>query len=113
VFYRPSQIGTFEFAVVAALRAEQLRRGCVPRVEGNHKFVVTAQLEVIAGKVVRAVEGVVPDVPDAVPLTQTPAALSVETHRDTDVPRAGAPTPVALAVVEVAPTGAVPRGGGS
>lgn len=66
LIYRPSQIGAFEFAVVASLRAEQLRRGCVPRVEGNHKCVVTAQLEVSAGKVARATEGAVQDSADAV-----------------------------------------------
>jgi DNA-directed RNA polymerase subunit K/omega len=69
VIYRPSQIGAFEFAVVAGLRAEQLRRGCVPRVEGSHKFAVTAQLEVISGKVVRAVEGTVQEPAEAVATT--------------------------------------------
>ncbi len=111
MIYRPSQIGTFEFAVVAALRAEQLRRGCVPRVEGYHKFVVTAQQEeVIAGKVVRAVEGAVQDLPNAVELTQTPAAPSHEKHRDTDVVCPGTPTPLGLAEAEIAPTGPVTRG---
>jgi DNA-directed RNA polymerase subunit K/omega len=85
VNYRPSQIGAFEFAVVAALRAEQLRRGCVPKVEGDHKFVVTAQLEVIAGKVVRAVEGAVQNLPDAVAFTPLPAVLCHEAGRDPDV----------------------------
>lgn len=78
MIYRPSWISAFEFAVVAALRAEQLRRGSVPRVEGNHQFVVTAQLEVAAGKVARAVEGTVQDLPEAVAATQTLVVLSNE-----------------------------------
>ncbi len=97
MIYRPTQIGAFEFVVLAARRAEQLRRGCVPRVEGGHRFVVTAQLEVIAGRVVRAVEGTAQDLPDAVELTQAPAALCDEKNRDTDVARPGAPTPVGVA----------------
>lgn len=51
--YRPNEIGVFEFAVLASRRAEQLCRGCVPRVEGGHTIAVTAQLEVMAGKVAR------------------------------------------------------------
>ena len=46
---RPSQIGALEFAVVGALCTELLSGGCVPRVEGDHKFVATARLEVIEG----------------------------------------------------------------
>jgi DNA-directed RNA polymerase subunit K/omega len=56
VIYRPRWLGAFEFAVLASQRAVQLRRGCVPKLEGDHKFEVTAQLEVLAGKVVRSVE---------------------------------------------------------
>jgi hypothetical protein len=37
----------------------------VPKVEGDHKFVATARLEVMAGKVVRAVEGAAQHLPDA------------------------------------------------
>jgi hypothetical protein len=114
VIYRPRQIGTFEFAVVAALRAEQLRRGCVARVEGHHKVVVTAQLEVIAGKTAKLADGAAQDAPDAVVLTQTGAALSDEPHRDTDtdVTLADAPTPVELADAEMV-RGRLTRGQGS
>lgn len=48
---RPSGVGTFEFVILATLRAAQLMRGCRPRVDGVHKATVIAQLEVSAGKV--------------------------------------------------------------
>lgn len=48
---RPSEIGAFRFVVLASLRAAQLIRGCLPRVEGGHKKTITAQLEVSLGKV--------------------------------------------------------------
>ena len=43
----------FEFVMVASLRNQQLRRGCLPRVPGNHKLITIAQMEVVAGKVAR------------------------------------------------------------
>jgi DNA-directed RNA polymerase subunit K/omega len=43
----------FEFVTIAALRNQQLKRGSVPRVVGNHKLITIAQLEVVAGLVVR------------------------------------------------------------
>jgi DNA-directed RNA polymerase subunit K/omega len=45
----------FEFAVVSSLRAAQLMRGCTPRVTTIQKTIMTAQLEVAAGKVARLV----------------------------------------------------------
>ena len=51
--HRPSGSGAFEFVVVSGLRAAQLMRGSRPRVEGSHKVITTAQLEVAAGKVAR------------------------------------------------------------
>ena len=51
MIYRPDRGNAFTFAVIAALRAKQLVRGCVPRVAAGHKPAVTAQLEVLAGKV--------------------------------------------------------------
>ena len=54
VVHRPPDVSVFEFVVLAGLRAAQLVRGCTPRVEGAHKIIVTAQLEVAAGKVARA-----------------------------------------------------------
>lgn len=49
---RPPNVGAFQFVVLAALRAAQLTRGCLPRVDGVHKATVIAQLEVSAGRVV-------------------------------------------------------------
>jgi DNA-directed RNA polymerase subunit K/omega len=43
----------FEFVVIAALRSQQLQRGCTPRVVGNHKKITIAQMEVVAGLVGR------------------------------------------------------------
>lgn len=51
MIFRSKGGSTFEFAVMASLRAKQLIRGAVPRVEGNHKPFITAQLEILAGKV--------------------------------------------------------------
>jgi hypothetical protein len=51
VIQRPAGVGTFQFVVLATLRAAQLMRGCRPRVAGMHKATVTAQLEVSEGKV--------------------------------------------------------------
>ena len=50
---RPAGIGKFQFVILASLRAAQLMRGCLPRIEGPHKNTVMAQLEVSAGKVVQ------------------------------------------------------------
>lgn len=48
---RPPGVGAFEFVILAALRAEQLIRGCTPRIDGGHKPIMTAQFEVAEGKV--------------------------------------------------------------
>jgi DNA-directed RNA polymerase subunit K/omega len=48
----------FEFAVVSGLRAAQLMRGCTPRVQSTHKLIVTAQIEVAAGLIGRAANGI-------------------------------------------------------
>ena len=48
---RPHDMGAFEFVVVAALRTAQLKRGCLPRVDGDHTHAVLAQREVAEGKV--------------------------------------------------------------
>ena len=50
---RPQEANPFEFIAIAALRTGQLRRGCVPRVTPGHKLTTTAQLEVVAGKILR------------------------------------------------------------
>ena len=48
---QPACLGKFEFAVMASLRASQLMRGCLPKVDGDHTVAVTAQREVAEGKV--------------------------------------------------------------
>ena len=48
---RPAGMNVFEFIVLSGLRAEQLHRGCTPRVAQSPKVAVTAQLEVAEGKV--------------------------------------------------------------
>src|SRR5262245_12196732 len=53
VIQRPPGVGTFQFVVIATLRAAQLMRGCRPKVDGVHKATVIAQLEVSAGKVMQ------------------------------------------------------------
>lgn len=47
----PHQMGAFHFVALAALRAAQLTRGCLPRVDGDHTTAVFAQREVAEGKV--------------------------------------------------------------
>lgn len=51
---RPSEFNAFEFVVLSGLRAAQLMKGCTPRVEGAHKIIMTAQMEIAERKVVRA-----------------------------------------------------------
>lgn len=53
---RPVGFSAFEFSVLSGLRAAQLMRGCLPRVEGIHKNTTIAQLEVASGKVTRAAD---------------------------------------------------------
>jgi DNA-directed RNA polymerase subunit K/omega len=56
VVSRPDGTNAFEFVVVSALRAAQLMKGCTPRVPAGYKHIVTAQLEVAAGKVAKIVD---------------------------------------------------------
>jgi hypothetical protein len=52
--HRPADQPAFEFVVVSGLRAAQLMRGCIARVETGHsKRITIAQLEVASGKVAR------------------------------------------------------------
>jgi hypothetical protein len=50
---RPVDVNPFEFVVVAALRAQQLLAGCVPRLDGLHGAATMAQMEVARGRVAR------------------------------------------------------------
>ena len=55
-------MGAFEFVVAASLRAEQLMRGCTPRIVAAHKHTVMAQHEVALGRVAFTTEAAtVPD----------------------------------------------------
>lgn len=51
VIQPPAGIGNFHFVVLSMLRATQLIRGCLPKVEGKHKPTVIAQFEVAEGKI--------------------------------------------------------------
>ncbi len=59
MIHRPPGVSAFEFVILAGLRAAQLMRGCTPRIEGGHKVIMTAQMEVAAGKVIRAANATV------------------------------------------------------
>ena len=48
---RPPEMGSFQFVVVAALRAAQLTRGCTPKIDESHTIAGTAQREVSEGKI--------------------------------------------------------------
>jgi DNA-directed RNA polymerase subunit K/omega len=56
VIKRPDDMNAFEFAVLSGLRAAQLHRGCIPRVEQSPKVAVTAQREVAERKVAASPE---------------------------------------------------------
>ena len=53
MMFRPADVNPYEFVVVAALRAQQLRAGCTPRLPGAHSATTMAQMEVADGCVVR------------------------------------------------------------
>ena len=53
VVVRPVHLEGFEFVVIATLRAQQLMKGCVPHLDGQHKATTMAQMEVSAGKIAR------------------------------------------------------------
>ena len=59
--HRPADQPAFEFVVVSGLRAAQLMRGCIARVDGGQaKRITIAQLEVASGKVARVADGSLP-----------------------------------------------------
>ena len=53
---RPVHMNSFEFVVVSALRAQQLRAGCVSRREGSQNASTMAQMEVASGCVSRSAD---------------------------------------------------------
>jgi DNA-directed RNA polymerase subunit K/omega len=50
---RPVHMNAYEFVVLAALRAQQLLAGCMPRLDGDHSAATMAQMEVAGGCVTR------------------------------------------------------------
>jgi hypothetical protein len=66
VIIRPPGIGVFQFVVLSTLRAAQLMKGCTPRVDGSHKPIVTAQVEVAEGKVVQLFDDPIIDAAPAI-----------------------------------------------
>jgi len=74
---RPPHLNAFEFAVVAALRAQQLLAGCTPRLCGEHSATTMAQMEVAEGCVARCGGDVAatPRPDDPVLLKDDPALL--------------------------------------
>ena len=60
VVNRPRTYNSYEFVVVASLRAKQLLAGCVPHVEGEHNAATTAQMEVAGGRIARSGDDVPP-----------------------------------------------------
>jgi DNA-directed RNA polymerase omega subunit len=49
-------MNTFEFVILAGVRAKQLQAGCTPRVEGSEKPARLAMKEVREGKIERVPE---------------------------------------------------------
>ena len=73
---RPADIGKFQFVVLSSLRAAQLLRGCLPRVDGGHKRTVTAQMEISSGMVKQDFTPLAVAVTEAIPVlvaAETPA----------------------------------------
>jgi DNA-directed RNA polymerase subunit K/omega len=63
MIHRSAESNAFEFVMVAVLRSAQLKRGCRPRVPASHRSILTAQLEIAAGKVHADVRGIDPALP--------------------------------------------------
>lgn len=54
MIHRPAETNPFEYIRIASLRAAQLMRGCTARVPAMHRKVLTAQMEVATGKIIRS-----------------------------------------------------------
>jgi len=50
---RPPGVNAYEFVIVASLRAQQLMKGCLSQVGGDHKATIRAQMEVATGLIAR------------------------------------------------------------
>jgi hypothetical protein len=60
--HRPVHLNAYEFVVLSSLRAQQLMAGCLPRLTGDHRATIMAQMEVADGCVSRDNEPLVPAV---------------------------------------------------
>ena len=67
----PAGSNPFEFIVLSGQRAAQLMKGCIPKVEREHKVISTAQLEIATGKMTRLP-------------AESPAESSVASHKSHD-----------------------------
>jgi DNA-directed RNA polymerase subunit K/omega len=76
VIQLPPGVGLFEFTVLATMRAQQLIRGCKPRVVVEGKLTTVAQLEIAAGVVARLDEGALHGSSHA-----SPPSPGLEAHR--------------------------------
>ena len=74
MIHRPDGMGAFTFVVLASLRATQLIRGCLPRIDGDHTIAVTAQMEVARGAI-SAADRATSEVTDAP--VESPAAVTL------------------------------------
>jgi len=78
VIQRPPGLGAFQFVVLAKLRAAQLIRGCLPKVDGTHSTAIAALMEVAEGKVIQVFAA-------PVVLAEPAAAISVLPLEDAPV----------------------------
>ena len=67
---RPIHFNAFEFVALSTLRAQQLLRGCTPRLDGDHSAATMAQMEVAAGLIPSERSGAQP------PANGDPAAVT-------------------------------------
>ena len=57
---RPKHLNAYHFAVVSALRAQQLLAGSTPRMAGDHGAATMAQMEVAGGHVTAGTDATAP-----------------------------------------------------
>lgn len=94
MIHRDARSNAFTFVRIASLRAAQLTKGCVARVPASHRHTLTAQLEVVAGKV--AFTSATPPGNTAVITIVTPVCGSVsDRYRQNDRARRWTETPAA------------------
>ena len=75
---RPVHFNAFEFVAVSTLRAQQLLKGCTPRLDGDHSAATMAQMEVAAGLVSSEKKGAQPAAVGDPSAVRRPAVEGVE-----------------------------------